>query len=130
MDVQNLLLQCSQGYSNTWPSDLVLDHQWPSFKFDRDFMETNVIIYDKTFMKIWWKISPLKSMLSYIMNVKLSCQGQVLADDDHDLGNFAVEWSMSHEPTIHLTKFQKFDMGLLGNRELKKSVHICGQDKN
>ena len=43
-------------------------------------------------MNIGWKISPLELMLSYIMNVKLPNQGHVLADDDHDFGNFAVEW--------------------------------------
>ena len=37
------LLMCSQAFSLIWPSDLVFGHVWPSFKLDRDIINTKVL---------------------------------------------------------------------------------------
>ena len=37
------LLQCLQGFSFFWPSDLVFDPAWPSFELDRVIIGTNLL---------------------------------------------------------------------------------------
>ena len=43
-------LEHTQGFSHTWPSDLVFDLTWPISKPVWDFIETNILIVG---LKIW-----------------------------------------------------------------------------
>ena len=36
-------LECTQGFSEIWPSDLVLDQTWPSFELDLDIMIISIL---------------------------------------------------------------------------------------
>ena len=36
-------LECTQGFFKIWPSDLVFDPTWPSFKLDLDIMMINIL---------------------------------------------------------------------------------------
>ena len=36
-------LQCKQGFSKIWPSDLVFDQTWPIFQLFWDFIETYIL---------------------------------------------------------------------------------------
>ena len=36
-------LECSQGFSMIWPTDLVFDPTRPIFEFDRDFIKANIL---------------------------------------------------------------------------------------
>ena len=36
-------LECTQGFSKIWPSDLVFDPTWTSFEFDLDIMMINIM---------------------------------------------------------------------------------------
>ena len=51
-------LECTQGFSEIWPSDLVLDQTWPSFEFDLDIMIINILT---KFHELWIKtvLSPV-----------------------------------------------------------------------
>ena len=43
-------LECTQGFTKIWPSDLVFDPIWPSFEFDLDIMIISILI---KFHEIW-----------------------------------------------------------------------------
>ena len=45
------LLECTQGFSKIWPSDLVFDLAWPSFELDLDIMIINILI------KFFWPLN-------------------------------------------------------------------------
>ena len=36
-------LQCQQGFPLIWPSDLVSEIKWPSFKLDLEIIKTNIL---------------------------------------------------------------------------------------
>ena len=50
-------LECTQGFSKIWPSDLVFDPTWPNFELDLDIMISNIMI---KFHELKSKLCPLE----------------------------------------------------------------------
>ena len=48
-------LECTQGFSKIWPSDLVFEPKWPSFELNLDIMIISILI---KFHELWIKTVP------------------------------------------------------------------------
>ena len=53
--VPSRVLECTQGFSKIWPSDLVFDPTWPSLEHDLDIMIISILI---KFHELWIKTVP------------------------------------------------------------------------
>ena len=59
-------LEGTEGFSKIWPSDLVFDLTWPSFKIDQDIMMINIVT---KFHELWIKTVPFTVYTKYFYNL-------------------------------------------------------------